>query len=238
MDNFNDLKSCVQAIEKAYVSLTLTAVYRDKRESPKLKLLKFRHRDGHASTPSSLSSSTASVTPSSLSAMPHSSSTGSFTLSPTSSSGSRTWTNVSNAWRIAIEISPLQISRLIHSSLKYKHQLCVFFFVLGTIYFYHLFFSIDVWLMTIIDFIYSITISKLLQLLPPRVPFGDFLFCCGQGSNCVYLVVLLYHRKNTVLIIVECYFDFSYCYDLLLLLFIDVRMLVLEVCSVTWKLTW
>ena len=132
----------------------------------------------------------------------------------------------------------LQISRLIHSSLKYKHQLGVFFFVLGTIYFYHLFFSIDVWLMTIIDFIYSITISMLLQLLAPRVPFGDFLFCCGQGSNCVYLVVLLYHRKNTVLIIVECYFDFSYCYDLLLLLFIDVGMLVLEVCSVTWKLTW
>ena len=72
-----------------------------------------------------------------------------------------------------------------------------------------------------------------LHLLAPRVPFGDFLFCCGQGSNCVYLVVLLYHRKNTVLIIVECYFDFSYCYDLLLLLFIDVGMLVLEVCSVT-----
>ena len=90
----------------------------------------------------------------------------------------------------------MQISRLIHPSLKYKCQLCVFFFVLGMIYFYNLFFSIDVWLMMIIDFIYSITISMLLQLLPPRVPFGDFLFCCGQGSNCVYLFVLLYHRKT------------------------------------------
>ena len=180
------------------------------------------------------------MTPSSTSAMLHDAllSTCSSTPSPTSSSKSRTWTNVSNAWRIAIKISTLQISWLIHPSLKYKCQLCVFFFVLGMIYFYHLFFSIDVWLMMIIDFIYSITISMLLQLLAPRVPFGDFLFCCGQGSNCVYLVVLLYNRKNTVLIIVECYFDFSYCYDLLLLLFIDVGMLVLEVCSVTWKLTW